>query len=181
MGCAEISAKETLTNWAGSRGGVVRAQVQLTGRQATTDDHGLLSVYSELKITDPKVVAGHDPHVTTGWVLGGKNADGTSRPTRGPIGSLWGPDGAAVLVIDPAHTLDNNPDKVGLNITPVVGDDIILTSAGCWVFPELRTTPFSGHLSEVPGSETADAMRGAMAASRYSDFASLADKVLGSG
>lgn len=178
MGCAQTSAKETLTTWAGSRGGVVRAHVQLTGKQATTDDHGLLSVYSELKITDPKVVAGHGPDITSGWVLGGKRADGTPELTRGPVGSLWGPDGTAVLVIDPAHTLAGNPGKVELHITPVVGNDIVFTNAGCWGFQELRTTAFSGDLSEVPGSETADAMHGNMSATPYADFASLAQKVL---
>lgn len=71
-----------------------------------------------------------------------------------------------------------NPGKVELKITPVVGNKIVFTNAGCWGFSGLHATAFSGNLSEVPGSETADAMHGNMSATAYADFASLAQKVL---
>lgn len=176
-GCAELSAKEKLPVWAGPAGGVVSAQVRLTGRTVEAGEQG---VYSELEIDNRKLIAGRDPRVTAGWVAGGKNTAGMERPTRGPEGALWGPDGAAMLVINPNQTLDSNPDKVQLNIAPIVDDTVIFSGAGCWGFTELQTKPFAGQVSEVPGSETADAMRASMAACPYSDFASLAKKILGS-
>ena len=177
-GCADVSVKESLPSRAGPRGGVVRAHVQLTGRQTTINDHGAVSVYSELTIVDPDLVAGHDPHILTGWVRGGKTADGTAQVAREPEGALWGPDGAAVLVINPAKTLLDNPDKIELGVAPVVGDSVITSNAGCWGFSDLTSKPFSGMLSDVPGSETADSVRGSASASPYSDFAALAQESL---
>lgn len=177
-GCASLPTKEALPSRAGPHGGVVRAHVQLTGRQTTINDHGAVLVYSELNIGDPSLVAGHDPHVLTGWVRGGKTAHGTPQLAREPDGTLWGPDGAAVLVINPAKTLLDNSNKVELDVAPVVGDNIITSNAGCWAFSDLPSKPFSGRLSEVPGSETTDSVRGSMSASPYSYFAASAKESL---
>lgn len=179
QGCSSESAKDKLTGWAGDSGGVVRAKVELSGKQLVLDDHGLTLVYSELQVTNPILIAGKNPSTTTGWIPGGKGADGKYVPLRGPDGSLWGRDGSAVLVINPFDTLQGNLDKIAVHITPVVGDKVVLSNAGCWGFDELASVPFSGRLSEVPGSETADSMRGAMGASSYADFVELAKSILG--
>ena len=173
-GCADRPLKESLAAWAGTSGGVWRAHVRLTGQTTQTED----GVYSELEIVDPRPIAGKAVDLRTGWVAGGTGPDGTVRLTRGSEGALWAPDGTAVVVADPAQALTGDPSHVELRLAPVVGDDVVLSNAGCWNDSTLHTGPFTGGLAEVPGTQTADAVRPSLQALPYASFVTVAKQAL---
>lgn len=173
-GCADRPLGESLQEWAGRRGAVLRATVRLTGRTTATED----GVYSELAIAGVKTLAGRTSSITAGWVAGGVGPDGQARVTRGTEGALWAPDGSAIVVVNPDSLLSLGTGQTMLQVAPVVDSEVVLSNAGCWSDSNLDTEPFSGQLAEVPGSQTSDAVRQSLRSYPYAELVALAKQAL---
>lgn len=141
-GCAVIPLAEVIAAAKTSGASVIVADGTLTGRSARSE-----LIYHEMALTSVRTLTG--PSVAIGshaWVSG---QVGPSGPVPGAdAGALWGPHGGLFAIV--------TPSAVGplLRVAPVVGDQVILSSAGCWDAGTLRTRPFTGRLSEIPGSDS---------------------------
>ncbi|MER7277096.1 hypothetical protein ABT369_21885 [Dactylosporangium sp. NPDC000244] len=130
---------------------LILAHGTLTGRRG--DDPTGPAGLAEMTIDHVETLAG--PVVAehaTGWVPTDVGPSGIPIPSNA-TGSLWAPDGALIGVYWP--TLPH-ASKLGpyLRIAPVVDQQVILTSAGCWLIDGVETRPFTGPLAEVPGSNS---------------------------
>jgi hypothetical protein len=129
---------------AASRGqSIIEGYGHLTGRSVTEDR----SPYHQMRVTDVRTVSGPlVPTTVLGWIRT------TPYPAAtGDIPGLWAPDGHLVAIVTPAHVANTTLGPL-LSTAPVVGDNVVLSMAGCWTDTSLNTTPFTGPLQEVPGS-----------------------------
>lgn len=123
-----------------------------------------------MTLNDVRTLGGPAVRSTAGWIPSGR---GPSGPIPGPRGTLWGPDGRLFAIVWPAATVGTGVGPV-LRAAPVVKDQVVLSSAGCWSADGLSSTGFTGPLSEVPGSGTyARAAADGLTAVRLADIEAL--------
>ncbi|MFF7635274.1 hypothetical protein ACFZB9_19275 [Kitasatospora sp. NPDC008050] len=124
---------------------VITAKGALTGRPGPESPS-----YVELRLTDVRTVSG--PTVASeshAWIY---SALGPSGPMTGTdAGSLWAADGSLFGIVRPRSSSVDGPT---VRVAPVVGDQVILSRAGCWSASDLAGRPFTGPLAEVPGSNS---------------------------
>ncbi len=149
QGCAAMSLDETLAAARSGGASVVIAHGALPGRQ-TQDSGG--SVYDAMVLSSVRTLAG--PAIASGstvWVSGGR---GPSGPVPGTdAGALWAPDGQLFGIVWPQQATGLSVGLT-LRIAPVVNDQVILSTAGCWDATGLPSTLFHGQLAELPGSNS---------------------------
>ncbi len=108
--------------------------------------------YSQLELRDVHTLAG--PAVTPGaraWVFTPPKPPGL--PVDMDTGTLLAPDGSLFGIVDVRADVQG---RIGafIRATPLVADQVVLSSGECWLAPDLAGTPFSGPLWEVPGSDS---------------------------
>jgi hypothetical protein len=150
-GCAGVPLRTQLQRAAGTGQSVIEAVGRLTGRSATAGG----ARYLQMSLTDVRMISGARlPSTTTGWLPAG----GPSSAAGGGAPTLWGPDGHLVAFVTPAGVAGTGLGPM-LRTAPVVGADVILSSAGCWTTDGLITTGYTGPLQEIPGSGSIEATR----------------------
>jgi hypothetical protein len=146
-GCASMPLGETLAKAKSAGASIVIARATLTGRIAQV---GL--VYDELALHTVRTISG--PAVaadSAGWVSG---AQGPAGPVPGAdAGALWAPDGWLFAIAWPRAVTNTTVAPI-LRVAPLVDNQVILSSAGCWGATGLSTQPFTGRLAEIPGSNS---------------------------
>jgi hypothetical protein len=146
-GCASMPLGDTLANAKSAGASIVIARATLTGRSA---QDGL--VYDELALHSVRTISG--PAVaadSAGWVSG---AQGPAGPVPGAdAGALWASDGWLFAIAWPRAVTNTTVGPI-LRIAPLVDNQVILSSAGCWDATGLSTQPFTGRLAEIPGSNS---------------------------
>ena len=147
VGCAVESLQQTLDE---ARQGGASAIVATGTLSGTTTVDG--EVYDQMVLRSVQTLSGAAiASGTTGWIAG---ARGPSGPIPGtPAGALWGPDGRLFAIVWPAQKTGTSIGPV-LRIAPVVADEVIFSSAGCWDVSGLSSRPYHGTLSEIPGSDS---------------------------
>lgn len=150
-GCAVRTLHDEFARARQEGASVVLATGRLTGH---TEMPSGLGLYYEMALSSVHTVSG--PPVqegSTGWL----------DSTRGPAGSepgadqgpLWGADGRLLAIVMPAGQPGFTIGRP-LRVTPVVGDQVLLSGAGCWVVSGVDPHPYSGPLSQLPGSDSRD-------------------------
>lgn len=146
-GCATIPLRETLASARQGGASIIVANSSLTGKTKSDGD-----IYYQVKLRSVQTLSG--PAVTaskTAWIDSGR---GPAGPVAGSdAGPLWATDGRLFAIAWPAHTAGTTVGPV-LRIAPVVGSQVIFSSAGCWDTGNLPTQPFHGQLAEIPGSKS---------------------------
>jgi hypothetical protein len=66
---------------------------------------------------------------------------------------LWGNDGRLFAIAWPARQAGTTVGPV-LRIAPIVGDQVIFSSAGCWDTTGLPSQAYHGQLAEIPGTDS---------------------------
>jgi hypothetical protein len=144
-GCAFMPLPDVLASARQAGASIVIAHGTLTGRRAT-DPQVEMALDAVQTLAGPPV-ADH----TTVWLY---TATGPSGPIPGAdAGSLWATDGALFGVVWPQR-LTGSPTGATMRVAPVVDQQVILSSAGCWSADGLTGRPFTGKLAEVPGSDS---------------------------
>lgn len=146
-GCAQISLPDTLTMARQGGASVILATGSLTGHTVTdSQTHHEMRLQSIRTLSGPPVAIG-----SSGWLTG---ALGPAGPAPGAdAGALWATDGHLFAITWPARQAGTAVGPV-LRIAPVVGTDVIFSSAGCWDTTGLSGHPYHGHLAEIPGSDS---------------------------
>jgi hypothetical protein len=143
-GCGSVSLPETLAMARQGGASVIVATGSLTGETAQV--HHQMVLRSVRTLSGPVVVSG-----STGWL---NSALGPSGPIPGAdAGALWAPDGRLFAIVWPARVTGTAVGPV-LRVAPVVDDQVIFSSAGCWDTAGLPSRPYHGRLAEVPGSDS---------------------------
>ncbi len=147
VGCAVESLQQTLGE---ARQGGASAIIATGTLSGTTTVDG--EVYGQMVLSSVQTLSGTAiASGTTGWV---SSARGPSGAIPGAdAGALWGPDGRLFAIVWPTQKTGTNIGPV-LRIAPVVADEVIFSSAGCWDVSGLSSRPYHGTLSEIPGSDS---------------------------
>lgn len=141
-GCAAMPLEATLAEARHAGASVVEAQGTLTGRTVAQDG----PVYHQMVLRAVTTLSG--PAVPDGTQVWVSAATGPSGPIPGAdSGALWSKDGRLFAIL-----WRNQAPGPTLRIAPMVANDVIFSSAGCWDTAGLPGRPFTGPLSEVPGS-----------------------------
>lgn len=146
-GCAVVSLQQTLDEARQGGASVIIATGTLSGTTTVDGDvYGQMVLRSVQTLSGAAIAPG-----TTGWIAG---ARGPSGPIPGTdTGALWGPDGRLFAIVWPAQKAGTSIGPV-LRIAPVVADEVIFSSAGCWDVSGLSSRPYHGALSEIPASNS---------------------------
>jgi hypothetical protein len=145
-GCAVVSLAETLAMARQGGASVIIATGTLTGRTAQDTE-----IYYQMTLSSVRTLSGPPLTGNTAWV-------GSGRGPAGPIpsadaGALWGNDGRLFAIAWPARQSGTTVGPV-LRIAPIVGDQVIFSSAGCWDTTDLPSQAYHGGLAEIPGTES---------------------------
>jgi len=143
-GCAVTSLRDTLAMARQGGASVIVADGELTGRTVTdTQIYYQMALHSVRTLTGPAITG-------DGWIAGNR---GPSGPIPGAdAGALWAPDGGMFAIAWPATQTGTTVGPV-LRIAPVVGDQVIFSTAGCWDTTGLPSQPYHGNLAAIPGSD----------------------------
>ncbi|PYC88420.1 hypothetical protein C7C46_00670 [Streptomyces tateyamensis] len=139
--------ERTLADARGRGASIIVAKGTLTGH---TGPEGL--PYAEMQLTDVHTLSG--PSMASGSHVWANSAHGPSGPIPGAdAGALWATDGSLFAIIwpQPSGGFLTGPT---MSVAPVVGNQVILSTAGCWNTTGLTSTPFTGPLAEIPGSDS---------------------------
>ncbi|MGW2693811.1 hypothetical protein [Streptomyces sp. NPDC001296] len=146
-GCAVMPLQQQLAVAREEGFSVVLAKGALTGRSAT----GNGSAYAEMRLTDVRTLSGPGTRSgSTVWVSSDRGSGGPLPVT--PSGSLWAPDGSLFGIVAPSSPGD--PAGLYLRVAPVVGGQVVLSTAGCWLEDGRPTRAYHGPLAEIPGSDS---------------------------
>jgi hypothetical protein len=146
-GCAVVSLQQTLDE---ARQGGASAIIATGTLSGTTTVDG--EVYGQMVLSSIQTLSGAAiASGTTGWVDSARGASGAI--PGADAGALWGPDGRLFAIVWPAQKAGTSIGPV-LRIAPVVADEVIFSSAGCWDVSDLSSRPYQGALSEIPGSDS---------------------------
>ncbi|RSM39405.1 hypothetical protein DMB66_58250 [Actinoplanes sp. ATCC 53533] len=153
-GCLALT--ESISRTAADGVSLITAQGKLTGRTGIDGyDHQEMVLTHVRTLVGPKVSDG-----ATAWTLTVKRP-ATPEPgvtEGGPDGPLWGPEGA-LIGFYATQQVNKGPLGATINHVPVVGENAILLADDCWngfAPGDLKGTPYSGPLTEIPGSNTYD-------------------------
>ncbi|GII59250.1 hypothetical protein Pth03_76390 [Planotetraspora thailandica] len=152
--CATVSLQRQFAEAREGGASVILAKGTLTGRRGPHDPEFYPEVYAEMRLTDVRTLSG--PAIPSGshaWI---SSDHGPTGPIPGtPSGSLWAPDGSLFGIIWP-QSATGEPVGPTMRVAPVVKGQLILSTAGCWRWSAegTPTTPFSGPLAEIPGSDS---------------------------
>lgn len=148
--CADLPLKDHFAEARRSGATVVIAHATLTGRFSDGPE-----IFAEASLHSVQVLSG--PPVTNGFSTWISGARGRSGPFTGTdSGALWAPDGRMLAIIwrVPPPDQPTNTIETTIRVAPIVGEELILSTAGCWSARDLPSTPFTGRLSEIPGSDS---------------------------
>jgi hypothetical protein len=144
-------------------GSLITGHGKLTGRTATDGYR-----YAEMVLTDVRTLGG--PPVADGatvWTLVATPPPSPQPGTTlaGPEGPLWGPGNALIGFYSAPQKLGSAEGKLGATITqvPLAGDKAVVVARGCWngfAAGNLAGTPYTGPLTEIPGSGTLSRLSG---------------------
>ena len=146
-GCASISVQQTLAEAKASGASVVIATGTLTGQVASEG-----AVYNGLALHAVRTLSG--PAIASGtltWVSDGRGPDGAA--LGADAGALWAPDGRLFAIVWPKAVTGQTMGDTS-RVAPIVNDQVILSSAGCWDASGLQSQPYDGPLAEIPGSDS---------------------------
>lgn len=145
---------------------ILTGHIALTGRQRDVD--GVRFV--EMSFSGAQTLAGpRSAESFYSWLPAGRSPDDDASNTPG----LWAPDGSVVAVLTSGQKAYRGVDST-LRIAPRIGDKIIYNADQCWSAPpELRTSPWSGKLAEVPGSNALVNARSSFGGLRSGDLDDL--------
>lgn len=120
---------------------------QLTGNVRTVD--GMR--YTQMRLTKLHAIAGAPLPVTaTVWLQSEPNPDPANVP------GLWSPDGKLITVITPQNVTKTLVGPMA-RVAPILGNRVVLNSAGCWFDTSLHAEPLTGRsFQEVPGTTAYD-------------------------
>jgi hypothetical protein len=146
-GCAVVSLRQTLAEARQLGASVIVATGSLTGKTAANGE-----IYYQMILRSVQTLSG--PAITsgsTGWI-------GSQRGPAGLIpgadaGALWATNGRLFAIASTARQAGTAVGPV-LRIAPVVHDQVIFSSAGCWDTAGLPSQPYHGPLAETPGSSS---------------------------
>jgi hypothetical protein len=148
-GCAGPTLPDEFARARQEGDSIVLANGTLTGR--TVMPAGM-SLYYQMELKSVRTLSG--PPIsddTTGWL---DSTRGPAGPEPGADqGPLWGVDGQLLAIVDPPSEPGFTSGRV-IRVTPVVGDQVLFSGAGCWVLSGVDPHPYSGPLSELPGSDS---------------------------
>lgn len=155
-GCAVISLRDTFATALQRGASVITGTGVLTSRTASFSAAGPGSSasaagtadpgYYQLRMTAVRTLSG--PRITAGsaWL---------DAPEIGAdAGSLWAPGGSFFAIAWPARVAGTPAGGPELRIAPLVGGDVIFSSAGCWDTDGVRSQAFHGQLAEIPGYQS---------------------------
>ncbi|WP_239334210.1 hypothetical protein [Frankia sp. CiP3] len=146
-GCVSLSLRQTLAIAGQGGASVLVASGSLTGETVIDGQafHQMI-MHSVRTLSGPVITSD-----STGWI---GSASGAVGPIPGAdAGALWGTDGRLFAIAWPARQTGTAVGPV-LRIAPVVHDQVIFSSAGCWDITDLPTEPYHGPLAEIPGSNS---------------------------
>jgi hypothetical protein len=147
VGCASESLQPTLVMARQGTASVIFATAALSGTTVLDGEaHGRMVLRSAPTLSGAAIASG-----TTGWVNGARGPSGTI--PGADAGARWGPDRRLFAIAWPAQHAGTSIGAV-LRIAPVVGDEVVLRSAGCLDATDLSSRPYPGTLSESPGSDS---------------------------
>ena len=128
---------------------------------------------TRVRLSQVQILAGPRLDLREGWIRGGPTSEGTPGP-QWQNGSLWAPDGQVIGVALPRA--DKPPAALQLTITPVVGDLMIISDAGCWWDQATPKFEWYGPLEELPGARTIETEGYTIAAIKLQAFLDAVNK-----
>ncbi|MEO3781861.1 hypothetical protein ABGB12_00905 [Actinocorallia sp. B10E7] len=148
-GCDNRPLKDDFAEARRAGATIVIARATLTGRSSDGPE-----IFAEASLDSVQVLAG--PPVANGFSAWISGARGRSGPFPGTdSGALWAPDGRMLAIIWRGSPPDQTTRiDATMRVAPIVGEELILSTAGCWSARDLPSTPFTGRLSEIPGSDS---------------------------
>lgn len=105
------------------------------------------SLYWEMRLTHVQTLSGKTRPSFSGWIQTSPNP----APDAADAPGLWAPNGQLVAIVTPSRVA-RSPLGPLLSTAPIIGTNVILSSAQCWADTSLTTSEFNGPLSEIPGS-----------------------------
>jgi hypothetical protein len=145
-GCAVVSLADTLAMARQGGASVIIATGTLTGRTAQD-----AQIYHQMRLSAVRTLSGAPLTGGTAWVDSGQGPAGPI--PSADAGALWGNDGRLFAIAWPARQAGTTVGPV-LRIAPIVGDQVIFSSAGCWDTTGLPSQAYHGQLAEIPGTDS---------------------------
>jgi hypothetical protein len=140
--CANEMLAESMARAVEGGASVVLGSGNFTGNTRLSDGE-IGMPYSEVTLTVESTLAGSEVQSpASAWVYGDLAGAGNAA-TTGETSSLWARGGRLVAVVDAQSDWPGLPGPV-IRVTPVVGEDVIMSWVGCWSTQGVDAREFDG-------------------------------------